>query len=70
MRLFEAMSTQWRSAAVGLAGLLWIGLDYGPLTRVNEAVRRTLPRNLRRRWATVFAQLQTLETAAIAARNR
>ncbi|ARE40914.1 hypothetical protein RGUI_2773 [Rhodovulum sp. P5] len=54
---FLDVETQWRAAA-GLAGLIWLGLDYAGVDVVLR--RRGLPDS-------VFADLQVMETAALAA---
>lgn len=56
---FLAVETQWRVAA-GMAGLIWLGLDY---SAVDVAMRRqALP-------DAVFADLQTMEAAALPVLN-
>lgn len=59
MRVWLGCTTQWR-AAVGLAGLVWLGLDYAA---VDVVLRRLAPENP----DTVFADIQVMEDAALEA---
>jgi len=66
------MSTQWRCAIGPTGAVYWHGLDYGPLWRVNAALRRSIPRPLRvspRREVNLLDQVRILEAAAVKARN-
>ncbi|WP_322105851.1 DUF1799 domain-containing protein [Paraburkholderia sp. J41] len=63
VRLFEALSTQWRAVAFGtMAGarVLHMGLDYA----VFEPVARLIGIRKRRR-AAVFQQIRVMEDAAL-----
>lgn len=58
IRAWLACATQWRIAA-GIAGSMWLGLDYAA---VDVVLRRTKPADP----DAVFADLQLMEDAALA----
>jgi hypothetical protein len=59
-----AMATQWRVVA-GMGGVMWVGLDYGPLRDELRCLRRSIPRQCRQPEAEVRSQLKVLEAAAL-----
>jgi len=59
VRVFWALSTQWRVAS-GMAGAARTGLDYPAIPAVLRFLE--IPR---RRWATVFDALRVMESAAL-----
>ncbi|TCT37425.1 DUF1799 domain-containing protein [Martelella mediterranea] len=59
MKAFLAVATQWRVAA-GLAGLIWIGLDYNAVDVVLRRMSFSDP---------VFSDLQVMEASALAILN-
>ncbi|GEM_PF-2280097 len=63
LQLFDAMRTQWRTAA-GMSGLVFLGLDYGALTLVKQELG--LPASD----PELFKQLQAMERGALRYLNR
>lgn len=63
LQLFDAMRTQWRTAA-GMGGLVFLGLDYGALSLVKQELE--LPASD----PELFKQLQAMERAALRYLNR
>lgn len=63
LQLFDAMRTQWRTAA-GIGGLVFLGLDYGALGVVKQEL------GLPPADAELFKQLQAMERAALRYLNR
>lgn len=59
-----AMATQWRAVA-GMGGVIWVGLDYGPLSAELRCLRRRIPRHCRQSEVTVREQLKLLEAAVL-----
>lgn len=59
LRTWLACETQWRVAA-GMAGLIWLGLDYAGVNVVLTLLAPDDP-------AALFADLQIMEDAALAA---
>lgn len=64
VRVFCALGTQWRVAA-GMAGLVWLGLDYAAITPVLRLM--DIPR---RDWQDLFEGLRVMERAAAEVRNQ
>lgn len=73
VQIFLAMETQWRVAA-GMAGLVWLGLDYSAIDAAERIARPHVPRALRmhRRGQRpqLHDQLRLLEQHGAAARNK
>lgn len=59
------MRTQWRWA-VGMA-VRRLGLEYSTLPLVRDAIEAQIPEAHRQPWPVLFAQLQVMEVAALAA---
>lgn len=63
------MATQWRTQG-GMAGLVWLGLDYGPLNTVQARLAfEPLPEQPVPTDSELFYQLQCIERAALASLN-
>lgn len=64
VRVFCSLGTQWRVAA-GMAGLVWLGLDYATIPPVLRLM--AIPR---RDWPELFEGLRVMERSAAEVRNQ
>ena len=64
LRVFAAVSSQWRTAPLPGGGVWWQGIDYGVLPGVLRMMGIA-----RREWADLFDDLRVMERAAASALN-